>query len=69
MAMLILPKNSTWIAMLIFLLKINMDGHIDFFIEKSTWMAMLIFTQKNKMDGHADSPQKFNMDRLSLIHI
>ena len=40
--------------MLIFLQKINMDGHADFFFKKSTWMAMLIFLQKINMDGHAD---------------
>ena len=49
-------------AMLIFMQKINMDGHADFFVEKSTWMAMLIFFQKINMDGHADFPQKINMD-------
>jgi len=35
-------------AMLIFLQKINIDGHADYFIKKSTWMALLNVSSKNQ---------------------
>ena len=42
-------EKSTWMAMLIFPKKINLDGHVD-------------FSQKFNMDGHTDFPKEFNMD-------